>query len=358
MSVLRLISIIVGAALGWIVVEHVIDVPAIGPRAGAILSECSGEMRELAIQYVAGNDDVLAAYRSFLPQLSSGVVVSVLCPAREDFDELVRSVGSTECGLRPVITGHPITCWSRDRWIALAPDARGVAVTLVRPRGEAGADVLPARKGDEQSAHALAGASSGRILARRSGLYFDAGDFLADDHTVFVAASRVERINLNRSVPDRASLVDQLTRLFRRDVVMIDDAPDHHLGMFMMALPGRRMLVADPSLAGAQASEARLAFDRVAEQVASAGYRVVRIPVVVPPDGRAYLTWVNVLMDFPPDSARPIVYMPAYRSAELFNKQAESIWTELGFDVRRVDCTTTFAHGGNLHCLVNVVRRD
>ena len=32
---------------------------------------------------------------------------------------------------------------------------------------------------------------------------------------------------------------------------------------------------------------------------------------------------------------------------------AASAWEELGFEVRRVDCTNTYKHFGSLRCLVN-----
>jgi hypothetical protein len=129
------------------------------------------------------------------------------------------------------------------------------------------------------------------------------------------------------------------------------------------------MLVGDPSLArslnsgglpelpgGPDFSEAtQKSFDAVATQVAAAGYRAVRIPTIPSPDSRTYLTYVNVITDY--RDGRKFVYMPVYRGADALNDAAAQVWRDLGFQVRPVDCTSSYRHFGNLHCLVNVLQR-
>ena len=73
-------------------------------------------------------------------------------------------------------------------------------------------------------------------------------------------------------------------------------------------------------------------------------------------DGKAYLTFVNVLMDRQGD--RRIVYLPFYRGAGRLNAAAREVWESQGYEVRPVDCTSTYRHFGCLHCLVNVLRRS
>jgi hypothetical protein len=161
---------------------------------------------------------------------------------------------------------------------------------------------------------------------------------------------------------------------------VLDEAPDHHAGMFMVSVGNRTMLVGDPSLArGLVAAETGRAegqaankfmglpggpdfrpptqhlFDAVARQCEGAGYRVIRIPVVPAMDGRTYLTYVNVLLD--QQGSRRVVYLPFYRGVEKLNAAARSVWENLGCEVRSVDCTSAYRHFGCLHCLVNVLRR-
>jgi hypothetical protein len=140
----------------------------------------------------------------------------------------------------------------------------------------------------------------------------------------------------------------------------------------------RRMLVGDPGLGKKFADESATGnatdiftnlpggadftpetqhlFDAVAAQCANAGYQVVRIPVVPARDGRTYLTYCNALID--QQGNRRIVYLPFYRGGESLNIAARAVWESLGYEVRPVDCTTTYRHFGCLHCLVNVLKRE
>ena len=97
-------------------------------------------------------------------------------------------------------------------------------------------------------------------------------------------------------------------------------------------------------------------FDAVAAQCEALGYRVIRIPTAVAPDGRTYFTYVNALID--QQGSRRIVYLPAYQGVERMNLAAQRIWEDLGYQVRTIDCTSTYRHFGCLHCLVNVVKRE
>jgi hypothetical protein len=129
------------------------------------------------------------------------------------------------------------------------------------------------------------------------------------------------------------------------------------------------MLVADPRLgrpllsttttelpAGPDFTEStQRLFDAVAEQLSSEGYRVVRIPTIPAGDQKSYLTYVNVITE--QRGTRNIVYLPAYQGAEALNNAAAEVWKSLGFEVHPVDCTSSYRCFGNLHCLVNVLRR-
>lgn len=350
--------------------------------AGTILPECQGPLRELVIQYEpSALKDIAVVYRDFLRQLDAGVTVRAVCPDQAAFDQLRRVVGQTPCALVPLLTGHAQTAWARDRWVALAgPDD---TTRLVSPSHETGNKTWPQRAGDERIAQDIASGVPG-VSALRSDLYFDGGDVLATPRHAILMPRILPR-NLARTVQGPQELGRRMEDMLGRPVLLLDAAPDHHAAMFMMAAGADVMLVGDPSLArevllGNAAGDDRAAsmqslpdavaglpdgpdftaqtqalFDAVARQCRAAGYRIVRIPVVPGGDGRTYLTYVNVMLDFP--CGRNVVYMPTYRGAEALNDAATTVWRELGYEVRPIDCTSVYRHFGCLHCLVNVLRR-
>jgi hypothetical protein len=346
-----------------------------GVSGAALLSDCDGTIRQLVMHYTdEAADTVIPTYREFLRQLPAGVIVHVVCPETRTFDNLVAAVPGTQCTLSPVIVNHPITSWSRDRWLALGTPADPRTV-LWYPRGEDGAGVWPARAGDQRVATDLAAAVRRKVLAQPADLDFDGGDFAADNETAFVRPAIVLR-NLQRTVATRAELVARLSDVLKRRIVLFEEAPEHHTAMYLMPVGQRTVLVGDPRLAerllaespeksavdaylpgGTDFTEATAArFDAVVAQCQAAGYRVVRIPLVPAADGRTYITYVNAILD--QRENRRIVYMPVFRCAETLNQAAAAVWSELGYEVRPVDCDACARQFGTLHCLVNVLRRD
>ena len=376
---------IVGVIIGLVAASGILALTGGQERAplqsGPILSECDGHLRELVLHYVPSAKEIVApVYRDFLRALDSDVGVHIVCPDRAAFEDFVATIGPVKCRVSPIITRHPITTWSRDRWVALAPAVPGGATTLWSPRGEAGDEIWPARAGDARVGRDIAAALAPAVLARRSSLYFDGGDFLADGDTVFVMPRVLQR-NLQQTVCSREEFLGLFSRELKRRVILLDEAPDHHAGMFMASVGGKTMLIGDPSLArefisADMARDSQTAtnefmglpggpdftpqtqhlFDAVARQCEAAGYRVVRIPVAPARDGRTYLTYVNVLLD--QQGSRRLVYLPFYRGVESLNAAARKVWQSLGYEIRPVDCTSAYRHFGCLHCLVNVLYRS
>ncbi len=361
-----------GVALGLVLGVAVLALGGSGERraeSGPILSECDGRLRELVIHYEpSAKAAALPVYREFLPALEAGVTVQVVCPGRAAYRELVEAVGLTRCALRPMLVRHAVTAWSRDRWIPLAPARAGAPAAVLSPRGEVAEEIWSARAGDERVGLDLAAASGGKVRARRSGLYFDGGDLLADAWNVFVTPRILER-NVQHTAATSELLVRQLENELGKRVVLLREAPDHHAGMFMCSAGNRTMLVGDPELgrpliapAAAPGIEPDFSpqtqrlFDAVAEQCRAEGYRVIRIPTVVSTDGRTYLTYLNALIDDGPGGR--LVYLPRYEGCAALNRAAREVWAGLGYRVRPVDCTTVYRHFGCLHCLVNVLRRE
>ena len=341
------------------------------PDHGSVLSDCDGAIEQIVIQYVGEAAGIVATvYREFLGQLAEDVTVLVVCPGEDDFDDFRARVGTPACRLVPVFTGHAMTCWARDRWLALGPAGTGGPALLLSPREESAGDIWPARKGDERIAGDLAAALGGGVRAHRSVLAFDGGDFVADADRAFVTP-RVGERSIGGEIVSTEQLRRALAGSLRRKVIVLSEAPPHHAGMFMMLAGGRTALVGDPSLAQGLlvdvpasclpqnpdfSDEIRRRFDAVAGQCAASGYRVVRVPVVPGRDGRTYLTCLNVIIDR--RAGCRIVYMPVYRGVEALNAAGAAAWRGLGYEVRPVDCTDTFRHFGSLRCLVNVLRRS
>lgn len=369
-----LIGLAVAAAV-LVFVERGKKPPPRWPEAGPLLSDCDGQMRELVIQYTARSAKIAApTYAAFLPLLPADVTVRVVCPARSDYDDLMKRVGEVKCRTLPVCTGHPMTCWSRDRWLALSPLEPGGPATLLCPAAEDAQEAWQEREGDARVAGDLAKAFPKQIKSFRSRLLFDGGDFVCDSETAFVNPSVIQR-NIPSVVRNEKELVDELAQLLKRKIVLLRKAPRHHTEMFMTLLPGKLALVGDPyegvrlahqrqetldlmsETAGEpDESEAiQKSFDTVALACSEAGYRVVRLPLLAGRGSRAWMSYANVVVDN--RDGKTIVYMPVYTGAEVLNETAEEIWRECGVEVRRVDCTSAFASFGSLHCLVSIMAR-
>lgn len=357
-------GVIVGILAGGTILALIHEPPR--RETGPVLPESSGRIRELVLHYEPQARGIVAtAYREFLAQLDQDVTVHVVCPDAAAFDDFQKLVGSTACRVSSIVTKHPITTWSRDRWVPSMPTTPGGTTTLWMPRAEAASELWPARAGDERVGEDIAACLRPSVRAQRSELYFDGGDFLADEKNVFVTPRVLQR-NLQHTVGTRDELLNILGRQFQRRVVLLNESPDHHAGMFMASL-GDTMLVGDPQLGrrfveGSSTGDwdfsdaTQRLFDSVAQQCANLGYKVVRIPIVPGQNGRTYLTHVNVILESTPQ--RRGVYLPRYRGFTALNEAAAQVWTQLGYEVRTVDCSDVYPHFGSLHCLVNVLRRS
>lgn len=326
-----------------------------------VLSETDGEIRAINIQYTAGADFTIPIYREFLSKFNPRAKVYVVCPENADLAELQSKLQISRT-LIPIYTHHPQTPWAKDRWIALD---RGKEIELLAPRGENLADAWPTRKGDEKIAFDIASALGEGYRATRSGLYFDAGDVLCDNETAFVSPWLTSK-NIQKTVVDEKQLDQRLESMFKQRVVRFPVGPEHHAGMFMVLLGHRAAMVGDPSLAKAfpqgpipelpdYTEETQKKFDAVAKTVESAGYRVVRVPVVPSTNQRAYVTYCNSIIDI--ETGKPVVYMPVFDGWEQLNEAGQKAWEKEGFEVRTVNCTTSYTLFGNIHCLVNVLKR-
>ena len=137
----RTVGMVIGLGVGAAILG-LTGGPARGPVAsGPILSECDAHLHELVLHYEASAKGIVGpVYRDFLGRLDNDVRVHVVCPDRSAFEDFVATVGPAKCRVSPIVVGHPITTWSRDRCAAPpgrrcgAPGARGPATTSASAR--------------------------------------------------------------------------------------------------------------------------------------------------------------------------------------------------------------------------------
>ncbi len=345
------------------------------PTARVVAEDASAPLARIAIHYAPAADDVaMPVWRQLFAALPARVEVEVAVARTTDFARFQALLDAAGIGDRarfhPVIVGHELTTWSRDRFVALTERDGGGAV-LAPPRIEVGA---AGRAGDMAAPDALARAVWDRP-ARRTPFAFEGGDLAASARTLFVGAEVLVR-SRGRGAFDRASVDRALRRSIAGDIVWLGDqpgdVPHHHVMMYMVPLDDREVLVGDPAagaaLAAREPAAAALAldadqaghqrrFDHVAALLAARGLQVRRIPVVVLADAGSYVTYTNALFDREPGPrGRPIVYLPTYRLPALDAAAARQS-LDLGYLVRPIDVSSIYQLNGSLGCLVNVMAR-
>jgi hypothetical protein len=331
--------------------------------------DASGHVRRIAIHYVPSLDGrALPVWRQLFRALPADVEIEVAVAAEPDFGHFTAQLASAGIDhlerFHPVVTGHALTTWSRDRMAALeGDDGRGDGV-LSPPRI---ATATGARAGDWDAPFAIARAVY-HTRARIADYVFEGGDFAASQHLVFADANLIGR-NIGRGDASRVHLADAVARTFGGDrLIWLGDAqgdvPEHHIMMYAVPLDDHRALVGDVraglELAGDAVAHdpdietAAARFDRVAAILISEGIAVVRVPVVVLPGAGSYVTYTNALFDR--DTAGPVVYLPTYRLPAL-DARATAIYEALGYRVVPIDVSTVYTLNGSLGCLVNVMER-
>jgi hypothetical protein len=358
----RLLAGTIAGAIASILVVLVIGFAFRGapPEHRLVPEDASGHLRRIAIHYVPSMDArVMPVWRQLFPKLPADVEVVVVVERSSDFDrfvEVMRAIGSSH-RFTPVVLGHVLTTWSRDRLAALDDDA-----VLAPPRVSVGSGP---RAGDWEAPFALSRDIYGTKPAIAE-LVFEGGDLAASKSYVFADANLIGR-NLGRGDATRTRLAAVLDRTFSQDVIWLGDEPgdipEHHIMMYMVPLNDRAVLVGDPRLGRALAPDVDAdatidlhvaRFDRVATELRERGFHVVRVPVVVLPGAGSYVTYTNALFDR--DAAGPIVYLPTYRIPPL-DRAAVVLYTALGYRIVPIDVSTMYTMNGSLGCLVNVLAR-
>ncbi len=363
--------------------------------AGGVLREDAGALGEILVHYVPALETLLAdAYGDFLGTLPSSTRVVAVIPkpaagseaARDGLSRMLARVdpsGALAGRTRVVEVEGPISVWSKDRALVLAPDQgatrTGFAIPLPPdPRWKE-------RANDWRTLEQVAGAMPDRFYVRQLPIEFDAGDFDIAGDGVIVDDNLVTK-NRKRGVGDAGELRKLLEGALARPVVVLGhtdgDVPRHHLSMYMAALapPGtldaRVALVGDPREARAMLggefvpgetdpdtgeplradfSDAMLArFDFAAAALAAAGWHVVRIPEV-PFLDKTYMAYTNGVYET--RGGARVAWMPTFDLPAL-DARATAIYESLGWQVHPVRARKLYAYHGTIGCLVNVLARD
>ena len=308
--------------------------------AGSVLVEDEGPIRELLFQYVAAQEPLVApTYLDFLRAIDPQTRLVAVVPAKSadgggaDEAAALRAFlaradpsGALAARTRIVETEGPITVWSKDRALVLeAP--RTQLVVPIRPDPK-----WRERFNDWATLGAVARAMPERFLVNEVPLEYDAGDFAVTGDKVIVDVNLLAK-NEKHGLTTPKALSDFVAATFQRKVVFLGDKdgdlPRHHLSMYMTPIGGGAVLVGDPragrEVVGdgwtpgeespdtaeplvADFSDATIAkFDRAAKDLAAAGFRVERIPVV-PFDDKTYL---NLHERGLRDAGRPENRLPA-----------------------------------------------
>ena len=305
-----------------------------------------------------------------------------------------------------------ISIWPQDPFVVVQGDA---VTKLVTPCSFN-------REDDEQMPRQLA--SLLKLEVVQSELHFEGGNIVCGEDAVFIGFDAIHR-NARLLELSADEVTKRFTKLFRRRVVVVGESRQsiRHIDLIVTPLSHQRIAVADsragaelaaeavrqePALvqkferqcekdffgvdgvvelldrdgntikrptvvgqtAAAVASSLRLAPDleAIARQLSGAGYKVVRIPALIPDqeqhvDKQAdvlpqypFLSYGNVLTELRQN--QPTVYLPQYGFGKLDNA-AQSVWQKMGFQVKPLAGFSTSAmYGGAMRCCTKVLLRN
>ncbi len=336
----------------------------------AVAPDNEGAFRQIVIHVDPAALDVVGpTYRDLLLALEPDVGVRVVVAERAHFDRFLRLLETWEVAdlarFEPVITDRRITTWSRDRYVLVERD--GQRILLVPPRP---GDGHQARRNEWLVPFDIA-ATMDDVTAESVPLVFDGGDIIATPTHIFATALLLKR-NEGGALGEKAELIRWLARATGRIPVIIGDHPDqvppHHIGMFVTPLSGRTMLVGDPDkglalLTAAQiealgvdtSDEALARFRRVATDLETAGFDVIRVPLIPLDDPLTYVTYNNSILERRADG-RLHAYVPQFGVLAL-DGVGRAAYEAAGVIVHPIDVSAVFRNRGTVRCLVNVLRR-
>ena len=406
------VAAVLGVVLGVVIALLVIRFL---PRArgeepiGDVLPEDKGTLDLVLFQYVPRLEPLVeGAYRAFLGTLDPKTQLVAVIPeggdAGEDgtspappgrgphegagdrlaaFLKRIDPTGSLAARTRVVAARGPISVWSKDRALVLAPPRDGPQrTTLLIP-------VKPdpkwvERANDWATLAALAAQMPDHFYVKDLSIAFDAGDFAVTGDTVIIDANLYVK-NRPHGVESAEKMKELAGKILGKKILMLGaadgDVPRHHLSMYMTPIGDGTVLVGDPSAAlpivgdytpgelspdtgeplKADFSDATIArFERAAKDLAAAGFRVLRIPTVAF-DDKTYFAYTNGVYET--RGGKKVAWVPQYAGVddpkiEALDALGRKAYEDLGWEVRPVPVRPAYPYHGTIGCLANVLARS
>lgn len=339
------------------------------PLPAQLVSDVEGPLRRISIHYCTA----FHAYSSetlhdLVHQLSPDTHIDVAVETQTEFDKLSAFLKSNTSKRLPklhaVVTGFPITPWSKDRYGTMAsrrgpvlcvPSAKIAGRRIAAP-GDDAVPALLARDGIER-----------RELPFR----FDGGDLICSRDTIFMAANCLAR-NQPYDQEGQARLLSKMETTFGKSIVLLGetpaDVPAHHIGMYLTPLGKKTVIVGDPdwgldlyresgssSTTPLPRSDVRLEpFRFIRRTLERQGFKVIPVPLIVTDQPQVYITYNNGILET--RNRKQIFYMPSY-DIPLLDDAAAAVYEKQGITVRRTRVAKLYRHTGSLRCLVGIVER-
>ncbi len=347
----------------------------------SVLPDHGGAIAEILVYFTEDHDEGFTPLlRDLFNKMPSDVRFVVACPNHAEVQRFERTLGAAARAggrqIRVYSLGVDISVWARDRVIARQfPNGRPAPYLVPLPSP----DSEEWRLNEHYAPFALE-AAGGLPEVQAAPLRIEGGNLLATRNRVIIGVNAlVENADLLDDWPERLQLNQRMQDLFGKPVLLIgeDEAtlPWDHVDMYITPISAQGVLVADPALGAelldlpltrdttlceddpdcicASPEEAEL-FDAAAEQLASAGFSVHRLPALVNRADGWMITYNNVLID--EREGKKTVFMPVYGVAAL-DEEATHIYRRLGYTVATVDVSGVFEEGGAVRCVANVLQR-
>jgi hypothetical protein len=367
-------NIIAGIALGILTAVCLSQLSSFNERqtaAPTLVSDADLALSAISVQYCGDfHNECIETLQDLLTGLPQEVTVRVITETMDEFlflqDHLPQSAAPQR--LHAVITGIPITPWSKDRFGTMTADGTPV---LAIPRART---VAAGPRGNDEKIPALLCRELKGINLTVLPFMFEGGDLLCDDETLYLPANMVAR---NEPLTDagREDLLAAIGITFGKKVVCIgthpQEIPDHHIGMVLTPLGNGRLAVADPDLGlqlcqelnitdiagvAVETNSARYQpFRNIIQQLQDQHIEFVRVPMILTVLPRVYATYNNAIVEERNGVRR--IFMPTYGVPEL-DQHAASLFERQGLQVIPVRVSNLFKHTGSLRCLVGIIQRN
>ncbi len=228
----------------------------------------------------------------------------------------------------------------------------------------------------------LATSGTPPFTVKRSGLSFEGGNVVASDAFVFTGYATM----IDSGISSREEAAALLCAEFGKSPVILGSAeipePLEHIDMYLTPIDDTTVLLGEPVLTASfetrpaeecepeessdsfryepdgsferiMTAHMRAFLNVVKRQLEAWDFTVERIPLALDQDGNL-ITYNNVLMEV--QQHKRVVYMPAYGRPKL-DVAAMRKYRSLGFQVRAVDVSEIYVHGGSLRCVTNILAR-